>query len=233
MKRFISIVTVLLLCLSLAYPAYAAEEFVPSISYKDHPEVVPAPGGGPGEIIDEDGEVIDELDDDCIVITPVSEAEDSDEIPDEARETLLEVYDDLTDGDMELPYDLVDENIDPEDMVIRDLIDISLICDEHSEYLEEGNYLRITFDLGVDPDTDVIVMVYSDGQWYPAIDVINNGDGTVTVILDRVGVVAFSVAVRDSVQTGDNTNLLLWTVLLIASAAALVALVILRRKALR
>ena len=42
MKRIISLFIILVLCLSLAAPAFATETgFVPSITYKPSPEIVP------------------------------------------------------------------------------------------------------------------------------------------------------------------------------------------------
>ena len=52
MKRFICLLTVLVLCLSLAAPVFAEEAgFVPSITYKPNPEIVPVEGeiGPPGK----------------------------------------------------------------------------------------------------------------------------------------------------------------------------------------
>lgn len=192
MRRVICLITALVLCLALACPAFAAEnEFVPSISYKDHPGVVPYPGGYTGRLIDGEGELIDYVTENCLIITPVAKAKESTTIPEKAREILLDVYAKLNDGSMTIPYDKVDSSIDPDVMVIRDLFDVSIVCDKYQ--VNDDQHLEITFDLGVAPDVDVTVMVYADGEWHSAVNVVNNGDGTVTVTLDRVGTVAFSV----------------------------------------
>ena len=45
MKKIICLLTVLVLCMSLVVPAMAAEDsFVPSITYKPNPEIVPVAG---------------------------------------------------------------------------------------------------------------------------------------------------------------------------------------------
>ena len=45
MKKVICLLIVLMLCLSMAAPAFAAEDdFVPSITYKPNPEIVPVEG---------------------------------------------------------------------------------------------------------------------------------------------------------------------------------------------
>lgn len=225
MKKLVCFVTVLLLCISLAVPAFATSTFVPSIPYKDVPEIE-----WPVELIDEEGEIIDEIDWEHLVVTPISEVETSTEIPEDSREELLEVYEDLTSGEMELPSD--------EDLVIRDLFDASWICDDgHEEELEkEGVCIEITLDIDIEPDVDVVVMVYVDGEWIPAEEVINNDDGTITVILEDICPIAIAVPqeyVDVPDQTGDNSGIMIWVMVMIASAAALVVLLVSRRKTAR
>ena len=229
MKRIISLITVIALCMSLLLCFASAAEFVPSIGDKDHPEIVPGPGDSIAEIIDEGGEVIDEVDEGCMVITPVSEADESGDIPDEAREELLDVYDQLVNGDMTLPYG---DEVDPEDMVIRDLFDVSFICDEHPEMMDNGGKLRVTFDMGVSAGDTVICMVYVDGQWMP-VELINNGDGTVTCLFTDICPVVFSVKQSETPpDTGDymSNSATMWIVIMAMSLVALVACVVIYRK---
>ena len=133
MKRGISLLVVLVFCLSLVCPVFA-DEFVPSITDKGAPEIVTIKDNegkdAIGEIIDENGKVIGYLYEDCLVITPVSQAKTSTRIPDDAEELLLEVYDKLCDGSMSLPYEKFNANLDPAKMVIRDLFDVSWLCGE-------------------------------------------------------------------------------------------------------
>lgn len=237
MKRIICLLTVFVLAFSLACPVFAAEGFVPSISDKDEPDIVPDEEGVLGEIYGEDGEVIDKIEEGCLVITPISEAETSTEIPEDARQELLYVYKELTEGDMKLPYE--EDGLDPEDMVIRDLIDASWLCDDHPEMLEpEGVTIDLTFDIGVDDDIQVYVYVYIDGKWVPAEGVVNNGDGTVTVTFEKLCPIAFCVAAdanNPPAQTGDafGTQMNLWVAMMAASAAALCAMFVLRRRVVR
>lgn len=223
MKRTICFIIAMLLCLSLASPVFAAtNEFVPSISYKDYPTVVPTPNGNPGRLVDENGDLIEEIPAECLEFTAVSD------------EDIDGVYAALKDGTMTLPYEKVDPSIDPDNMVIRDLFNISIVCDKYT--VGNGQYLEVTFDLGVDPGTDVVVMVYSDGQWYPAVNVVNNGDGTVTVTLDRTGTVAFSVpasaASNPAPGTGDADlgKIALYGTLCAVSLAALIVLLVVNAK---
>ncbi len=235
MKRIICLLTVFLLTLALACPAFAAEGFVPSISDKEEPGIVPDDQGILGLIYNADGEEIGKIDGDCLVITPISEAESSTQIPEDARQELLDVYKGLTDGSMTLPYE--EDNLDAEDMVVRDLIDASWLCEDHPAMIEpEGVTVELTFDVGVSNGVPVYVYVYVDGVWVKAVDVENNGDGTVTVEFEKLCPIAFCVADDASlppVQTGDDfaTQMNLWIVLMVVSAAALVSMYALRRRA--
>ena len=231
MKKLICLLTVLALAMAFACPVFAAEAFVPSISDKEEPDIVPDDEGVIGEIKGEDDEVIDKVEGDCLVITPISEAETSTRIPEDAREELLYVYEELLSGDMTLPYE--QDGLDPETMVIRELIDASWLCEEHPAMLEpEGVTIDLTFDIGVNADTKVYVYVYIDGVW-TAVPVVNNGDGTVTCTFEELCPIAFCVAAgtgKPPVQTGDEFDPTLWIVVLAVSAVALVGIVVMRRK---
>jgi len=238
MRKLICLLAVLVLCVSLAAPAFAAEDtFVPSISVKDGPGLVgfADDDGNPviGKIQNNDG-VIDYIEDDCIVVTPVSQAETSKDIPEEARDQLLSIYKQLNNGQMKLPYEKVSANLDPSTMVIRELVDISWLCNEHPEMLAlDGTTAVITFDLGVNADTDVIVMAYVNNEWNPVVDVKNNGDGTITCTFDSFGPVAFSVkkdVEKNEPQTGDNVDITLWATLLVVSFVAVAAMFFFYRK---
>lgn len=236
MKKIIALLTVLMLCAAMVVPASAASEFTPSVSNKPAPEIVPVidPNGDPavGEIIDEVEEIIDYVYDPCIVVTPVSEATTSTEIPDDAEELLLEVYEKLDNGEMSIPYqDLFGK--DGDDMVIRDLFDVTFLCADHPEMLAPtGIVFRITFDIGVEAGVDVYTTTYKNGAWVPAVSTVNNGDGTVTCLIEDFCPVAFSVEVEEDVpveppvQTGDQAGeqLYIWVAV---AAVALVAVVVL------
>lgn len=232
MKKLVCMLLVLVLTVAMVLPVSATSDFVPSISYKDHPDVVEPP-----VLIDEEGEVLHELEWPCLEITSVGEAAQTpDDEKTDADKLLLDVYNQLTDGTMSLPF----EEDKKEDMVIRDLIDASLICgDQHTdpshvdELAKPGVFIEITFDLGVEPDTEVVVMAYVDGQWAPIHSVKNNGDGTVTCVFEQICPIAFCVEEKDDApKTGDVAipQLVLWTVLLLGSFAAVIILLLSKRR---
>lgn len=227
MRKMICLLAAMLLLAAMAVPAFATgettpagERFVPSITYKDGPEV-------------EDAELNEEDVGGCVVVTSILEAKNkSTDIYQETRDQLLEVYEELSEGGMELPFE------DDKDYVVRELVDVSFMvktCLEsdhtHEEELnQEGITATVVFDLGVSQNTDVHVFCYRDGQWIPAASVVNNGDGTVTVVLDFFGPVAFCIeagAETPPPQTGDDTNLTLYIVLLAISLVAIVVLTVL------
>ena len=214
MRKILSVLMVLVLCMAMAAPAMAAKDsFVPSIGYKDGPEIV-------------DGDLVD-----CLEVTSIEEAQKKEtDISQEARDLLLEVYEALTDGSMTLP-------LENDQYVIRDLVDVSFTpgCDEahdHKGWLaQEDTSIEVTFDLGVAAGEAVTVLAYVNGQWVE-VPCINNGDGTVTCEFEDICPVAFCVRnTTPPAQTGDAEGrmLALWVVLMVASLAAVIALVVRRR----
>lgn len=221
MKRIVRLITIMLVCAALACNVFA-DTFVPSVSYKDAPEIDGATMGGENIA-------------DCLVVTSINDAKDaSTDILQQERDLLLDVYGQLSDGSMKLP-------LEDEDYVIRDLVDVSFknsACVEpghnHKEGLAQtGTAVTVSFDLGVKSSAEIIVMVYVDGQWTPAESVTNNGDGTVTCVFEEICPVAFCV--EDDAEppyTGDHGDrmLLLWFAVMVASLSAIVVLLLQRRK---
>ena len=222
MKRVIVILLLLALCLSLLLPAFAAEDdFVPSISYKDGPEITDA------EMESEDVE-------ECLVITSLKgAAEKTTDIAQEDRDLLLEVYGKLMSGEMKLPTG--------EGFVIRELVDLNwsqtgCVEDEHTheeELKKENVTVTVDFDLGLNVDSELLVFAYHDGAWDRVEEVRINGDGTITCVFEHFCPVAFSVRQEPGgSQTGDEAreSLMLYGVLMALSMTAVAVLVICRKK---
>ena len=223
MKKVICLLIVLMLCLSMAAPAFAAEDdFVPSIGYKDGPEIIK------GEQDEKDVT-------DCLIVTTIKEAEDKvTDITQYDRDLLLDVYDKLMKDEMRLPL----EN----DYVIRDLVDVSYkyndcrTAEGHGnkpeELKEEGVTVTITFDMGLCPREVLEVYVYIDGQWVAVENVVNNGDGTLTVEFEDICPVAFVKTLCNAAPTGDaaRNQLGIFIGLMVVSAAAIVVILCLKGK---
>lgn len=239
MKKLISLVTVVLLLVSFACPVFAAQEFVPSISYKGAPEIVTIKDASGkdaiGVIRDASGAIVRYVYEDCLWMTPVARAAEDPKIPDEAEKELLMVYDALKAGTMKLPYG---DNVKPEYMVIRDLFDLSWICETHGceeEVEPVGVVLELTFDLGVDAKDTVVVMTYKNGAWGEITKVVNNGDGTITCTFEHLCPVSVSVmskAAGEPDGTGDafGNGIHMWIALMAVCAVAVVAVTATRRK---
>lgn len=239
MKRVLSVLLVLVMAFGMMSTVFAAEsEFVPSISEKPAPELVEDENGNVGRIIDDEGNVIALVPGGHLVVTPVSEAETSEEIPAEARDVLLDVYAKLLSGEMVLPAEKLSENLSPEELTVRDLFDLSWICTEesptHEELVEpEGAYLELTFNAKLAADAHLFVMTYKNGEWNPIVSVTNNGDGTVTCVFEHLCPVAFIYGEdKDVPSTGFQftSEMMLWTGVMAVSAVALVAVVAMRKK---
>ena len=211
-------------------------EFVPSISYKSGLIIVDVTTN---IVVSGDNTLEDRIGE-CIVATSVGEAKDKKtDISQEDRDNLIDLYTKLSDGSEVLPLE--------KDYVIRDLIDINFFDEKcrqregHQEkresLKEEGVTLTVTFQMGIPAKTDLIVMGCYDGKWEPVKEVINNGDGTVTCVLEDVSPLAFVVENVHSTPgqtpwTGDaaGNKLGLWIGLMVICAAGVVGMVALKKK---
>lgn len=122
MKKLICLAAVLLICFSLAAPVLASEDiFVPSITYKNGPDVEGASFGenvagvtsGDGV----DGQTPDYGDlSGCVVITSIIQAQEkTTDIYEEDRQLLLDVYEELTQGKMALAGEVIAQEEPPEE----------------------------------------------------------------------------------------------------------------------
>ena len=237
MKKIIALTMALVLCCVMVSPVMATE-FVSSITDKGAPELVTTVDEDGnvviGQLVDEDGNVVGVLHEDCLVVTALYEVHFSDLIPEEAKELLLHVYQELKVDDMVIPYEKFNANLNPDNMVIRDLFDVSWLCLDHPEVVApKGVSVKLTFKLGVSADTDVYVASYKNDHWNPIIDSVNNGDGTLTCVFEDFCPVSFSVAMGSDTppsQTGDTADLTLWIVLMAVSAVALGAVLVMGKK---
>lgn len=237
MKKVIALLTVLVLCAALVVPAFAANEFTPSVNNKPAPDVVPGttPDGKTyiAELLDDVKETVDYVWEGDIVVTPISQVDTSEKIPEAARDTMKDVYVKLSSGEMTIPYEQIyGSEMENKNMVIRDLFDVSFPSTSCHEYLEPDNtFMRVTFDLGVAANQTVYATLYKNGEWVSAEECKNNGDGTVTIVVEDFCPVAFSVEVESDKpvtppQTGDQAgdNLYIW---IIVAAVSLLAVVVL------
>lgn len=209
MRKVISMITVFVLCFTLAVPAFASSVgFVPSITAKPAPEVVV---GGENltldgtdaddiadmpviEVKNENQEVVYEAPVVDLVVTAVSQVQADDSslvISEEAAEILKEAYEQLNDEDFRLAEkipeqieQLKDMGLDEENVnaaVVTALFDVTVLTEELETYLaEEGHTVDLTFKADVPAGHAVVVMVYKESKWQLIENVAVNGDGTIT-----------------------------------------------------
>lgn len=242
MRRLVCLLTVLMMCMCMVLPAYAAEDsFVPSITYKPNPELVSFTGEDGeayvGVVRDASGEIQGYVGLGCLRITPIAHVWDEEiEVP-RTIETLLQfVYEGLNDGSMEISYEEYEIDLESFNMVIRDLFDARFSCEDHPEMLEpEGVVLELTFDLGVVEDAQVYVQTYDEetGEWTPIVKTVNNGDGTVTCTFEHLCAIAFSMPVAVSsapVEEPPASNIWLWILLLLLALVIIIIMIIKKNK---
>ena len=202
-------ITVFVLCFTLAVPAFASSVgFVPSITAKPAPDVVVGgenltlDGTGADDIADmpvievknENQEVVYQAPVVDLVVTAVSQVQADDSslvISEEAAEILKEAYEQLNDEDFRLAEkipeqieQLKDMGLDEENVnaaVVTALFDVTVLTEELETYLaEEGHTVDLTFKADVPAGHTVVVMVYKESKWQLIENVAVNGDGTIT-----------------------------------------------------
>lgn len=202
MKKFAAIFAAMLIS-AFATGTVLAADFTPSVEGKDAPTVnvqVDESGNEYVAVIhDADGNQMQNVTADKLIVTPVSQKDKASSPDISAR--LNEAYEQvqaattLTDLTPEVGAVLMQmpTQVAVEDLVIRDLFDISMHPSEEAE-LQAGKLVTLTFTVNIAEGKPLIVMQYVNGVW-KVIDpsnVVINGDGTVTVTLSSTGTIAFA-----------------------------------------
>lgn len=253
MKRIIAGFWALLLCFTMTCTAFAAD-FVPSITYKPAPELVTTAGEDGRRIIgylkDKDGNILSTEYEECLLITPLSEIDNADQLSDEEKQLLKDKYNEFANGTTTLSdacpalNDAVASALgagkNANDLVIKDFFDATALCEELKTLLPiDGNTIDLTFDIGVAPGTFVAAMVYVNGQWVMVDNVVNNGDGTITGTFEDICPVAFLVP-ADTVEDTTNTtpvtgdangnSVVIWSAVAGVSLLAIIAVAVIYRR---
>lgn len=215
MRKVLSILTVLLICLSLAVPAFAAEEvYVPSITAKPAPELDQSTQEGTGvpaiQVKDEKEEIVHTSPVENLVVTAVAAVmgEQEVKISEEAVETLKTAFETLDTKGVEVFKEVAElvqlaeeANVNVEDLVVMDLFDVTILNTELEEYLNvEGNTVELTFAANIPAEQVVYVMVFKDSKWQLAESAVNNGDGSITCVFEHFCPVAILTAPMATVE---------------------------------
>ncbi len=136
-----------------------------------------------------------------LIVTPVSEAHEADE---DIKTRLIDAYDQILNVETldELNDELVhaltrlSDEVGVEDLVVRDLFDVT-VRGTYKEALDiDGNSITVTFDLGIDPDSLLMVLHNIQGvEWetVPENRIQRGEDGSVSVTFYSLSPVAFVV----------------------------------------
>lgn len=207
MKKVVIFAMVLILLVS-SVAVVSAAEFVPSVSFEPFPGLVAIDTDAEGnEIVgyvkDAQGETLSTEYHGCILITPVLDAKKGESyLSDAAEKLLVDTYETLTAEDAKLSVlipelndiakDALGENATADDLVIRELFDITAVCDDLIKLLKvDGNTITLTFKMVVPQEAFLTVMTLNDGKWEHVDEVKNNDDGTVSVKFNQFCPVLF------------------------------------------
>ena len=217
MKKFASLLMAALLLVAMALPASAAVNFVDSVEQKPAPTVetvTDASGNEVSAIIqDASGNEVHGVTADQMSITPVSGAANA---PAEIREQLEAAYEQIQnaasvadlvpDVDVASLLSAIGSSSSVEDLVVRDVFDVS-VSGEAAEFLAQGgNAITIRFQLNIAPSSTLLVLHNYEGSNWEVIDddkVVINNDGSVDVTFDSLSPVAF---VMDQTETDTSAS---------------------------
>ena len=217
MKKFASLLMAALLMVAMALPASAAVNFVDSVEQKPAPSVetvTDASGNEVSAIIqDANGNEVHGVTAEQMSITPVSGAASA---PAEIREQLEAAYEQIQnaasvadlvpDVDVASLLSAMGSSSSVEDLVVRDVFDVS-VSGEAAEFLaQEGNAITIRFQLNIAPSSTLLVLHNYEGSNWEVIDddkVVINNDGSVDVTFDSLSPVAFVV---DQTETDTSAS---------------------------
>lgn len=203
MKKLASFLAAVMAATCMMMPVSAAD-FTPSVQGKEAPaiETVQTQTGEDVVALIEDtsGNEVQGVMEDQLIITPVAKA---DEAPEEIAEPLLAAYEQIKAAsnlkeivpNIEDVVKKVSENLKVDNLVVRDLFDVS-VSDDIKALLDGGNTITIRFQLGISKDDTVLCLHNIEADKWEVIDpskVVNNGDGTVSVTFDSLSPVAFVV----------------------------------------
>ena len=223
MKKVLAICLMMVMVLSMSVNVFAASGgFVSSPSGNPAPTVVS----------------FDPSDDGCtgrLVVTPYG---DRNTLPSSLKDLIEKAYsdiansDDLTKLNAELAKLAADKKIKGKDLAVSDLFDIHVTgCDYHDEHVD--------FDITLDADTldrfEGLLHMNKDGVWELVADaeVINNGDHlkfSVDSFSPFAIVVNTGVDTPDAPQTGDNSMIHIYAIIMAVSAIAVIVIVVKSKK---
>ena len=214
-KNMTRVFAAVLAVMMLALPAFA-EQFTPSVEQKGAPgisAVTDSKGEQVAAVINEkDGKEVAGVPVADLVVTPMAEA--SKAAP-EVKEMLENAFKQISEAKSlaELSPEIADvlaqvkSDAKVEDLVVRDLVDVSLSEEMMAVLKESGNSITLTFQLGLKEGETLLVLHNFEGdKWetIPADKVVRQDNGDVTVTFDSLSPVAFVVNAKEYGAAGQT-----------------------------
>ncbi len=234
---------------AMAVPAFAAD-FTSSVTGKSAPEIVTTTNSS-GEtvaaiIYDANGKETASIPVGSLTVTPVSEAKTANA---SVSKQLTAAYEQLQTTSLDSIAPALTDAVKTyspqmtvEDLVVRDLFDVSLDDSAKEQLAKNGNAIKIQFALNLPSDALLLVLHNTEGTTWELIadnKVVRNSDGSVTVEFDSLSPIAFltdggSIAVNPEAPTSPQTGNAFGTTMLWCAMGvgviALAALVVVAKK---
>ncbi len=238
MKKVLSVILAVVLICSLSVSAFAAADVNKSVTAKPAPELVVPNVANPNivaQILKGETVIHDVLASE-LIITPYHKADSAPHaiITDMLKDAYTEITSIDSVGELHDALDALAKKINKDytadNLVVTDLFDIYLTgeAEDHHDAHDE-HYLRVTFKTGIAADAQAPIVLYNcTGDKWDVVDaanVVNNGDGTLTIEFhDLCPVVFLSAVDKETPDTGDSTNAFLWGGVAVVAAAGCVLL---------
>lgn len=182
----------------------------------------------------------------CLIVTPYSEIPEAQDVPEEDKSLIQWVYEQILAQGMSFLENcaglnahiasVLGEGKTVQDLVVKDLFEVTVLCDELEEWLEpSGTVICLDFDLNLAPGTFVEVVAYKGGEWrrIEDVEVLDNGH-VVCNTFENFCPIAILVSNEqlaetgavEAVNTGDMSNMGLWIAVAGVSLVTVVAIVI-------
>lgn len=245
MKKIV-ILTLVVIMLMSCLSNVSAAGYLPSVSYEAFPGLVVIEDEDGNKVIgyveNAQGEILSKEYHGCILITPVMDAKRNiSYLSDEAEKLLVDTYEALSAEDAKLSVlipelndiarEALGENATADDLVIRELFDVTAVCEDLIKYLEvEGNTITLTFKMVVPQEDFLTVMNLNDGKWEQVEEVKNNTDGTVSVKFSQFCPVLFLTGLPAVAAPVQNNNMWIAILCAVILILAVVIVYLLRRK---
>lgn len=250
-KKIFALFLAVAMITAMSIPAMAAE-FTPSVEAKPAPEVVTQTDSNGNEcaaiIYDADGNEIAGVPSGDLIVTPVS-ADDASSA--EIKEKLDAAYEQLQSvssltelsADLETVIKEVSPDLTVDDLVVRDLFDVT-VSGTYAEYLsQEGNSITIRFKLSADADSLAAVLHNMEGTTWETVTndrITRNDDYTADVVFYDLSPVAFlfdagklsvDPNAPDSPQTGEPVSYTgVWVAAVAVAVLAAAGVVVVKKR---